>query len=79
MTERQHLEERNARLMMNAFRRAATLHVRLQMTPRWRWRRRAMLDAELAAACAEADRARNAIGKAPGGRGLRAVLEDRDG
>lgn len=62
-----------------AYRRAIRLYVELSMTSRLRWRKRARLDAEVEAACADADRRIRELAR-PTAKpvALRRILDERD-
>lgn len=63
-----------------AFMIATSRAVDLDMTPRWRWRRRQQLRAELAALCAIADATRDtAVPGSAGSLPLRAIIRHTSG
>ena len=60
--------------LIDAFQRATRLKIEYEMTPRWRWRRRARLFAKFDEALRAADRARATLGASPDAPGLGEVL-----
>lgn len=60
--------------LLDAFQRATRLKVELDMTPRWRWRKRERLETSYDVACLIVDEIREAMGAPADAPGLAQVI-----